>query len=252
MSQTPPPAPPRPRALPVTASDLLLILIVSLGAVRLAAGLVAGLLRPLDGAADHANENVLAVTVGLIVFQATVMLLAIYVIVLRRYGLAWADLGLVPADRLWYRRAVAAAILLLPAIMLVNALLPQVADEPFENPQLYAIAPAGFSWTGLILMTVMAGVVAPFVEEVAFRGLLYRWLRTRLGVPAAAAASGLLFALLHGVILLIPALTVIGIVLALLYERSGSLWPAVITHGVFNTIMIWALYAALAAGLNLP
>ncbi|MFQ5776234.1 MAG: lysostaphin resistance A-like protein [Kiloniellaceae bacterium] len=249
MSLTPPGGLGRP--LPVRASDLLLLLIASLGAVRLAAAVVAGAVRP-GAAADGDGDRVLIMTLGLLLFQTAVMLGAIHALVIRKYALSWADLGLRPAARRWYGRAVVIAILLLPAVALVNALILKFADQPFENPQIYAIAPAGFSWFAVLAMTVMAGIVAPFAEEVAFRGLLFPWLRERLGVPGAAVASGVCFAALHGVILLIPALTVIGIALALVYQRSGSLWPAVVTHGVFNIVMITALYAALAGEIELP
>jgi len=42
------------------------------------------------------------------------------------------------------------------------------------------------------------------------------------------------------------------VVLAMLYQRSGSLWPAVVTHGLFNSLMVLALYAALAADVPIP
>ncbi len=52
--------------------------------------------------------------------------------------------------------------------------------------------------------------------------------------------------------ILIPALTVVGVAFAVIYQRCGSLWPAIVAHGVFNGIMIVLLYAALAAGVKLP
>ncbi len=237
-----------PRRLPVLGSDLLLILIIALGGVRLFAGLLGGL---RSGAQDSVGDDVLTLTVIMLTAQTAIVLGMVYALVIRKYGLSWAELGLRPVSRRWCVRAVLAAILLMPVVALVNSLVPTVTNEPFQNPQIYALAPMGFSWAGLIIMTVMAGVVAPFAEEIMFRGLLYPWLRDRWGVPAAAAVSGLCFAALHGVVILIPALTVIGIVLAVLYQRSGSLWTAVIAHGVFNTVMIIALYAGLAAGLEL-
>ncbi|MCH9013207.1 MAG: CPBP family intramembrane metalloprotease, partial [Proteobacteria bacterium] len=169
------------------------------------------------------------------------------------FHLSWADLGLRPAGRHWYRRAVIIAVLLLPTVALVNSvLIPMLAEEPFRNPQLYAIAPAGFSWSALLTMLVMAGVVTPFAEELVFRGLLFPWLRTRLGVPAAVLLSALCFATLHGAAILIPALTVVGAAFAVIYQRCGSLWPAIVAHSVFNGIMIVVLYALLAAGVKLP
>ncbi|MEE8506427.1 MAG: type II CAAX endopeptidase family protein [Kiloniellales bacterium] len=237
-----------PRRLPVRGSDLLLILIIALGSVRLLAGLLVGL---RSGAQDSGRGDVLTLTVILLMVQTAVVLGMVHALVIRKYGLSWADLGLRPVSRRWCVRAALAAILMMPVVALVNSLVPTVTNEPFQNPQIYALAPMGFSWTGLVIMIVMAGVVAPLAEEIAFRGLLYPWLRDRWGVPAAAAASGLCFAALHGVVILIPALTVIGIVLAVLYQRSGSLWTAVIAHGVFNTVMILGLYAGLAYGFEL-
>ncbi len=246
-----PPRPPRP-PLPVGADDLLLILIVTLGSVRLLVWFLVAL-APTPGSGPEPGSALLAAMVVLL-FQTAVILAMLRAVVIRKYGLSWADLGLRPAERHWYRRAVIVGILVLPVLLwLINVvLIPQVTEEPFRNPQLYAIAPAGFSWSAMLTMLVMAGVVAPFAEELAFRGLLFPWLGARLGVPAGAALSALCFATLHGAAILIPALTVVGIAFAVLYQRSGSLWPAIVAHGVFNGIMILVLYAALAAGMKLP
>ncbi len=241
---------PSPR-LPVQGGDLLLILIVTLGSVRLLVGVLISL-APAPGGAPEAG-NVLLATMGLLLFQTAVILALLRALVIRKYGLSWADLGLRPVARHWYRRALAVAILLLPAVAVINAvLIPQLAEEPFRNPQLYAIASSGFSWPAMLAMLVMAGVIAPFGEELAFRGLLFPWLGARLGVPAGAVLSALCFAALHGVVILIPALTVVGIALAVLYQRCQSLWPVILAHGAFNSIMIVLLYAALAAGVKLP
>ncbi len=239
---------PLPRALPVCGTDLLLILIVALGSVRLlAGGLVALAAAPLgDGPA-------LPLVLGVLLFQTLVTLGAVRFLVLRKYRLRWADLGLRPSPSKWYLWGLALAVLLLLVVILINGILiPQLAGEDFHNPQLYAVAPNGFSWPALLSMLVMAGFVAPFGEELVFRGLLFPWLRGRFGVATAAVLSGLVFAILHGVAILIPALTAIGTALALLYHRCGSLWPVILAHGVFNAIMVILLYAALAAGLELP
>jgi hypothetical protein len=241
------PSPP-PRALPVSGADLLLVLIVALGSVRLLAGLIVAL------AASRMGEGSgLLLVLGVLLFQTLAILGAIHLVVLRKYGLRWADLGLRSSSPQWYRRGLALAVLLLPMVAVINGvLIPQVAGEEFHNPQLYAVAPDGFSWPALLSMLVMAGVVAPLGEELIFRGLLFPWLRSRLGVVTAAVLSGLIFATLHGVPILIPALTAIGAALALLYHRCGSLWPVILAHGAFNAIMVIALYAVLAAGLELP
>ena len=97
-------------------------------------------------------------------------------------------------------------------------------------------------------MIIAAGIAAPFAEELAFRGLLYGWLRQRFGPAVAVIGSAFAFSLLHGIPVLIPSIGVLGVVLALIYEKSRSLWPAFIMHASFNTIMLVTFYAMLASG----
>ncbi|ANY09505.1 CPBP family intramembrane glutamic endopeptidase [Pseudonocardia sp. HH130630-07] len=103
-----------------------------------------------------------------------------------------------------------------------------------SNPQAFI----GTSLAGGDLVTLggvmLAGaLLVPFAEELLFRGIGYGALRrygARVAVPAAAA----LFALAHGLNIVLAVAFVLGVVCALLYERSRSIWPAVVTHAVFN------------------
>ena len=71
------------------------------------------------------------------------------------------------------------------------------------------------------------------------------------GVTTAVVVSSLLFSLLHGILWLAPALFVVGMILALVYEKSGSLWVAVLVHGLFNSAGVIAVYGAVAKGIPL-
>jgi membrane protease YdiL (CAAX protease family) len=78
-------------------------------------------------------------------------------------------------------------------------------------------------------------VWTPFVEELTFRGLLYGTLRTVTGVPLAAVASGCLFAAAHGYGFAgFLSVFLSGILWALVYERSRSLWPGIVAHAANN------------------
>ena len=92
-------------------------------------------------------------------------------------------------------------------------------------------------------------LLAPVVEEVLFRGLVFGNLRSKSRV-GAYAASCLLFALLHvwqfavagqdgASFLLMLQYLVPGVVLAWVYERSGTLWTAIALHAGVNALSVW-------------
>ena len=79
---------------------------------------------------------------------------------------------------------------------------------------------------------VVAGV-APIVEELTYRGLGFSVL-LRFGRPAAIVLVGIAFGLGHGLVIALPILTTFGIGLAFLRSRTGSVYPAILLHAVFN------------------
>lgn len=88
-----------------------------------------------------------------------------------------------------------------------------------------------------ILLIVIA---APIGEEICFRGMLFGGLRTRLPRIAAALISGLIFGALHATtgISAVPPLIFFGFVLALLYERTGSIVPGILLHMLNNAVAL--------------
>lgn len=94
------------------------------------------------------------------------------------------------------------------------------------------------STMALVGAAVLVGVVAPIAEEMFFRGFLFGALR-RHGLPVAAGVGGLVFGLAHvasSPIGFIVPLTALGVILCLLYERTGSLYPSIALHCVNNSI----------------
>jgi membrane protease YdiL (CAAX protease family) len=81
-------------------------------------------------------------------------------------------------------------------------------------------------------------VIAPFVEELTFRGAGYSLLRARFGVEPALVGSGLCFGLAHGLVEALPLLVAFGIGLAWLRERQDSVIPGMLLHGTFNAIAL--------------
>lgn len=240
MFSLPPPLPPLPE-LPLRARDLALLLVAFFSGF-LGLGVGVRLLAPEDGL-----QGLLPV-VGLLMLPALFMLFLVWLIVLRPYRLRLADIGLRPTYSSWYRLAVAVGLLCVPAFSLLNLGVQSLLDAPVENPQLRTLAPEGFSWTSLGVMLLLVGVLVPFAEEIVFRGLVFGWMRKHLRFAYAAPLSAIFFASVHLVWFLVPVLFCMGVVLAAIAERSGSLWPAIIVHGTFNSLMTITFYTALAGG----
>lgn len=84
-------------------------------------------------------------------------------------------------------------------------------------------------------------IAAPITEETLFRGLFFGALRTRAPFWVAAGASGLLFGAVHlttGDVAVAGLLTLFGVILAWLYEQTGSLGPPILLHMANNAIAI--------------
>jgi membrane protease YdiL (CAAX protease family) len=80
---------------------------------------------------------------------------------------------------------------------------------------------------------VLAVVVAPFVEELIFRGMIFKSLRRNHGLMISVLASALLFAVVHDP-LSVPPVFVLGCAAAIALERTGSIWSAMLVHGTYN------------------
>ena len=92
-----------------------------------------------------------------------------------------------------------------------------------------------------LLIAFATIVIAPWTEELAFRGYLYSTLSVRFGFWAGALASSIAWSALH----LAPGVLIpfagVGVVLCWLRRRTGSILPGVGLHGSWN---------ALAAGIT--
>ncbi|MBX9694418.1 MAG: CPBP family intramembrane metalloprotease, partial [Cyanobacteria bacterium] len=77
-------------------------------------------------------------------------------------------------------------------------------------------------------------------EEVIFRGLIYSWLRVQVGVYPAAILSGCIFGAIHMDGTAFFLLMGVGVVLALAYEKSGTLLTPIVIHILNN--LIWAIF----------
>jgi membrane protease YdiL (CAAX protease family) len=120
----------------------------------------------------------------------------------------------------------------------IGCLLIDLAGGTVEIQNVVQEIAAEDSRTGLAVALVFVLVGAPLFEEMLFRGFLFHALRRALGVWPSAAISAALFAAIHGnVYATLPTFT-LGMGLALLYERNGSLAAPMAMHATFNAVNV--------------
>lgn len=88
----------------------------------------------------------------------------------------------------------------------------------------------------LIGLAFLACVVAPICEEIVFRGYFYAVMKRLSCRFFAAIITGIIFGLVHCSMWSLAPLIVVGIILAIVYEFSGSIWAPIICHSLFNTM----------------
>ncbi len=132
------------------------------------------------------------------------------------------------------------------ALSIVLTLIFHSVLGPPRNPLVELFRAGAEGDVVMIAAFILFGVaVAPVWEELLFRGALYGWLRTRLGILASAAIAGGLHATIHLDLAAIPALFVLFTFFAIVYEHMENLWVPILAHATNNLLSLLAVLAEL-------
>lgn len=162
--------------------------------------------------------------------------------VLPGFGVCW------PGWR-WLGAGVLLALLMLPIVLGLNAAL---FPKQGVTQSVLAIFDQAHWWMR-VLLTLLIVFLAPFVEELLFRGVLLAGFSERLPLRWAVALSVFLFAIAHlpdtgGHWQVLPGLVALAFGLVWLRLRSGSLLPGYVTHALYNAAVLTLALAPLLQG----
>lgn len=107
-------------------------------------------------------------------------------------------------------------------------------DLPAENVPIMQLMEGG----GLGLFACFAVVIAP-MEEIYYRGFLYPILRRYVGTIGAIFIVSIWFTAIHalqlqGAMIALLPIFLMGFLWTCLREMSGSLWPSIVCHVMYN------------------
>jgi ABC-type Na+ efflux pump permease subunit/membrane protease YdiL (CAAX protease family) len=194
-----------------------------------------------------ASEVRIQVLINLIGVFLTVTLL-----MLKVYGLDPRDaLSLrAPHPTAWLAVLIGAPSGLLVAVgvsRLASLILPVPAEllESFGKSLFPEDVPV---WQMLIFVAVLPGIC----EELAFRGMLVYALRRRMGTLKLCLTVGVVFGLFHFALFRLASTAFLGAMLTAVTVFSGSIFPAMLWHGLNNGIAVVAAYAGGESGGEPP
>ncbi len=177
----------------------------------------------------------LTITMNFLLSELTIILPAILFLLLARTK--WNDaLGFHKLKISSVFMIILFTFLIMPLITVLNALSMFIVDNAVASMQ-SDIVEISFP-----VMLFLIGIYGPFCEEFVFRGVIYNSFRKTGSVFWAIILSSLLFGLMHLNINQALYACVIGVLLALLVEATGSLWSSVVCHMVFNSQQVCVMF----------
>lgn len=142
--------------------------------------------------------------------------------------------------------AVLGVIIQIPASALYDAIVKRYPAELDQDSLILDTMARGKPWQWVAFMIIV--LAGPFLEEVFFRGAIYRPLKKENSGFGIVLVTTVLFALMHRNQQIFIPIALVGLTLGMLRHVSGSLIPSIIMHTTFNGASFWATYETFRAG----
>ncbi|HUS81942.1 MAG TPA: type II CAAX endopeptidase family protein [Dehalococcoidia bacterium] len=169
-------------------------------------------------------------------FEAVLFAIVI-ALTMGKYRSRWRDLGFRPLalSRAWV--PVALVVGAFVAVQVYGVIADAIGGSDFLPKS--TLGEDALDQTAFVVLAVILAVgMAPVVEETFFRGFVFGGLSKRFSLLGSALISGFLFALAHGQPTTLIPFTAVGMLFAVGYAYTGSLWTSISAHFTFNLISL--------------
>ena len=131
---------------------------------------------------------------------------------------------------------------IVPFVLLISLIMNSLIDNQNGSNPLLEIVLNNNNYFAFTLLFATTTILAPFFEEIIFRGVLLPTLSKNFGILMGITVSAFIFALAHLSIGEMPPLFVLGIGLGITRVVSGSLLSSVIMHSLWNGLTFLNLF----------
>lgn len=184
------------------------------------------------------DEKTSVLISGKFLLQWVLIMAPLLSITFFKYKLAWKHFGLTKINPF---KALGLAILAYIFYLCVNILISlSLIHFSLKIPG-YELQPSIFTLFGktnidIAMAAIVSIILAPFLEELLFRGFLLRTLCDKFGNVIASIVTALLFSLMHFPWQTIIPVFILGLILNALVISSRSIWPAITFHILNNAL----------------
>lgn len=181
-----------------------------------------------------------------------ILIFGIIVGMVREYGGDWRDLGFRlppggPVRELLFGLGAYLAVLpvFIATLLLLIFVVQQIHYEPPPHPLVGVFLEEEERSKFLIFYSIfLATVIGPIFEEIFFRGFCYSIFKKGLGRTFAMILSAAFFAGIHGNGFAFLPIFILGLCLAYVYEKRGSLLAPMALHIIHNAVFISYFFLA--------
>lgn len=216
--------------------------LVFFGSQYISVGIISAFDLPFEGQEVLQNTFIYAL--------ATTIMALLLAGVLKMFSANFKDLGLNKPKLLHLGYALAA----LPIYFIVTALLGTLASIVFPQIDFDQAQETGFdSVVGtfeVIAVFFSLVVLPPLIEEMLFRGFIFRGLMRSISPVFAAILTSLIFGLAHQQWNVAIDTFALSLILCYMVYKTNSLWPAIFLHGIKNFIAFMLLFIIDISDLN--
>ncbi len=188
----------------------------------------------LKGYLENVISNQLYVGTLIGFIMSIVFMIGIYVIALKPKKLSWKEVGISRFPSSYLRPIIGWTFVLIAVSVGLVMLMELLIGVNTSNSKSQSLQ-SNLTILTFLIGFISAAVISPIYEELFYRGFLYRVLRSKFGVTIGMLISSTIFMLVHiPTYNTLPVNFVGGLIFSWTYEKTGSIFPAMIIHSIFN------------------